>query len=270
MYSLAYSTYLGGYAGGTYNAPGIAVDAFGHVFLTGGTYHDFPITAGAFQTDFQGEESGKSAVYVTKMNAGGSALVYSTYLSVPEGTQTSGTDIAVDALGNAYIVGVTDSKHFPVTSGAFQQSNPTTGNGNRCSFVSKLGPSGSALVYSTYLCGATASSSATAIAIDPAGDAFVTGSTGSRDFPVTAGSFQQILKGQTNAFVTKLNPAGSALVFSTYLGGTDNTSAASITSDQEGNAFVAGRTYAFDFPVTSGAFQTVNHALPGHDNRTLL
>src|SRR5439155_8240278 len=125
--------------------------------------------------------------------------------------------IAVDAAGNAYVTGDTDSSNFPTTAGAFQ----TTLDGFLAAFVTKLNPTGSALVYSTYL-GGSAFDEGRRIAVGAAGNAYVTGDTRSTNFPITAGAFQTTLGGSAGAFVTKLNPAGSALAYSTHLGGTND------------------------------------------------
>ena len=168
-------------------------------------------TAGAFDTSL----TGFNDVFVTKLNAAGTGLVYSTYLG---GTGTAvgdqGNGIAVDALGSTYVTGMTESADFPTTLGAFD----TTLGGFRDVFVSKLDPTGSALVYSTYLGGIGAEGSG-GIVLDAAGSAYVGGVAGSADFPTTLGAFDTTFAGGTDAFVTKLNLAGTALVYSTYLGG---------------------------------------------------
>ena len=151
------------------------------------------------------------------------SLVYSTYLGGSNSDQ--GTRIAVDSSGNAYVIGSTSSSNFPTTVGAFQTTLRTTPPSDNA-FVSKLNSSGSALVYSTYLGGSntlTPVESGNGIAVDSSGNAYVTGSTGSSDFPTTPGAFQTTLRGTGNAFVSKLNSSGSALVYSTYLGGSTPT-----------------------------------------------
>src|SRR5208282_5206125 len=216
--TLVYSTYLGGsnYDQGS----GIAVDGSGNAYGAGFTYSaNFPVTAGAFQTTFAG-----GAAFVTKLNASGSALVYSTYLGGSGGAQAFG--IAIDGAGNAYVTG-SSGPNFPITAGAFQ----TTINGGFTSvaFVTKLNASGTALVYSTYLGGTggvpagETDAQAYGIAIDGAGNAYVTGYTLATDFPTTVGAFQTTLTGGSNAFITKLNASGTALLYSTYLGGGGDT-----------------------------------------------
>jgi carbohydrate binding protein with CBM6 domain/beta-propeller repeat-containing protein len=242
---LVYSTYLGG--GGISSkgddlAYGIALDADRNAYVAGSTTSaNFPTTAGAFDTTVSSAD-----VFVTKLNATGSALVYSTYLG--GGFDDSGRGIAVDAAGNAYVTGYTRSSNFPTTTGAFQ----TTFGGYSDAFVTKLNPTGSALVYSTYLGGVYGYG----IAVDAAGNAYVTGDTGLTDLPATAGAFQPTPGGQGDAFVTKLNPAGSALVYFTYLGGADSDAGSGIALDASGNAYVMGYTSSSNFPTTTGAFQT--------------
>jgi Tol biopolymer transport system component len=244
----SYSTYLGG--GSVDHGEGIAVDGAGNAYVTGSTGSlNFPTTAGAFQTTLGGGFCCNA--FVTKLNPDGSALVYSTYLGGSRFDQ--GSAIAVDAAGNAYVTGGTQSPNFPTTAGAFQ----TTLGGGAGAFVTKLNPDGSALVYSTYL-GGSGRDSGSGIAVNAAGNAYVTGTTLSPNFPTTAGAFQTTLGGGSccNAFVTKLNPDGSALVYSTYLGGSSQDMGIGIAVDAAGNAYVTGLTLSADFPVTAAAFQT--------------
>jgi hypothetical protein len=248
--ALVYSTYLGGSgsleSSGSEAVNGIAVDAAGNAYVTGGTNSsNFPTTAGAFQTTGGGISSD---AFVTKLNPTGSALVYSTYLGGSRGD--SGFGIAVDAAGNAYVTGDTDSTNFPTTVGAFQPGFAAGGD----AFVTKLNPTGSALVYSTYLGG---SAGASGIAVDALGNAYVTGIINSTTFPTTPGAFQRTFgDGTQDAFVTKLNPTGAALVYSTYLGGSRVDQGSGIAVDAAGNAYVTGITLSSDFPTTPGAFQT--------------
>src|SRR5712675_1074542 len=249
---LSYSTYLGG--SGDNSGRSIAVDADGNAYVTGTASAGFPTTAGAFQPT----GSGMSDAFVSKLNPAGSALVYSTYLGGSGSDAASG--ISVDAAGNAYVAGGTISIDFPTTAGAFQATLAGSGN----AFVAKLDPTGSALVYSTYLGGSSAGAlgdSASGIAVDAGGNAYVTGLTHSTNFPTTAGAFQTTFSDPSNtvdpdAFVTKLNPTGSALVYSTYLGGSRFDSGAGIAVDGAGNAYVTGATQSGNFPTTAGAFQT--------------
>jgi hypothetical protein len=240
---LIYSTYLGG-SNADYGF-GIAVDSAGNAYVTGTTDStDFPT-----MNPLQPANGGYNA-FVTKINPAGSALVYSTYLG--GNSNDEGQGIAVDSAGNAYVTGLTNSTDFPVTPGAFQ----TTLAGDSDAFATKINPSGSALVYSTYL-GGSGNDYGQGIAADSAGNAYVTGLTGSTDFPVTLGAFQTTLAGDADAFVTKINPTGSALVYSTYLGGTGIAYGDAIAVDSAGNAYVTGNTDSTNFPITPGALQTV-------------
>jgi len=245
--ALVYSTYLGGTS--VDEGYGIAVDSSGNAYVTGQTNSsNFPTTAGAFQTTLVAL-SGSYNAFVTKLNPSGSALVYSTYLG--GSSYDKGLGIAVDSSGNAYMTGSTVSTNFPTTAGAFETSLAQGEN----AFVTKLNPSGSALVYSTYL-GGSREDWGTGIAVDSSGHAYVTGLAHSSNFPTTAGAFQASLAGGFNAFITKLNPGGSALVYSTYLGGSGDDIGDGIAVDSSGNAYVAGYATSTNFPTTAGAFQT--------------
>ncbi len=241
---LVYSTYLGGRSREI--GLGITVDSAGSTYITGWTYsNDFPTTPGAFQTSLAGPDD----VFVTKLTPDGSSLVYSTYLGGIN--YDEGRGIAVDNAGSAYVTGYTSSNDFPTTTGVFQTSLA----GDADAFVAKLTPDGSGLVYSTYL-GGSSSDDGRGIALDNAGNAYVTGVTSSNDFPITTGAFQTSLAGSSDAFVTKLTPDGSGLVYSTYLGGSSSDDGRGIAVDNAGSAYVTGVTSSNDFPTTTGAFQT--------------
>jgi hypothetical protein len=254
--SLVYSTYLGG--SGTYGdyGTGIAVDAAGNAYVTGHAEStDFP-TANAFQPA-KGGASYIANAFVTKFAADGANLLYSTYLGGSIGDVGNG--IAVNAAGNAYVTGLTISTDFP-TANAFQ---PTKGGGSNVynAFLTKFSSDGASLVYSTYL-GASAGDSGNGIAVDAAGNAYVTGFTYSTDFP-TANAVQPSNQGAAtqspNAFVTKVSADGASLLYSTYLGGSGHDfgfgdQGQAIAVDAAGDAYVAGYTYSTDFP-TASAFQ---------------
>src|SRR5262245_36078224 len=164
-----------------------------------------------------------------------SALVYSTYFG--GGAEDTGSSIAVDASGHAYVTGWTGSSDFPVTPGAYQTS---WAGGGADAFVAKFDASG-ALVYSTYL-GADGYDVGRSVAVDPPGNAYVTGYFYTSAFPTTPGAYQTVNRGAYDAFVSKLNPSGSALLYSTYLGGNGDDNALAIAVDSQGNAYVTGST----------------------------
>src|SRR5262245_2742639 len=214
--ALVYSTFIGGTNFDFGRA--IAIDAAGNAYITGQTKSSgFPTTGGAFDRTFNVDTCPRCGIdqedaFVTKLNASGSALVYSTFLGGFD--IDDGMGIAVDAAGNAYVTGETGSLNFPTTAGAFD----TTRNADYDAFVTKLNSTGSAVVYSTYL-GASAVEYGSRIAVDAGGNAYIAGSTSSPDFPTTPGAFDPTANGGFDVFVTKLNASGSALVYSTYLGG---------------------------------------------------
>ncbi|MBD3920490.1 DUF11 domain-containing protein [Paenibacillus sp. PR3] len=238
---LLYSTYLGG--SDTDIGFGIAVDNQDNAYVTGQTLSlDFPTTPGAFQPG----KDGSSSVFVTKVNAAGTALVYSTFLG---GISSDlGRGIAIDSAGSAYVTGQTLSPDFPITAGAFQ---PFIG-GTQDAFVIKLSPSGGSLVYSTFL-GGEGVDTGFAIAVNSAGNAYVAGGTSSFNFPII-NELQPFIANE-HAFVTKFNAAGSALEFSTLLGGIGLDEAHGIAVDGSDSAYVTGTTTSPDFPTTPGAFQ---------------
>jgi Beta-propeller repeat len=255
---LAYSTFLGG--GAHEEGADIAVDGSGNAYVTGFTQSpDFPTTLGAF--DRTGAAGNNLDAFVSKLNATGSALVYSTFLG---GSNFEwGRGLALDAAGNAYLAGQTKSSNFPTTGGAFDRTFnvdncPRCGIDQYDAFVAKLNPSGSRLVFSTFL-GGTDFDDAFAVAVDGAGNTHVAGQTGSTTFPTTSGAFDRSRNGSFDAFVTKLNATGSALVYSTLLGGADNELPAGIALDTGGNAYVGGGTRSANFPTTPGAFDTTQN-----------
>lgn len=235
---LSYSTYLSGTSADY--ATGIALDAGRNAYIVGHTSStDFPVK-GAYQKS----RAGYQDVFVTKLNSTGTGILYSTYLGARRGS-SYGYAIAVDGAGNAYITGTTDSASFPVTAGAYQTTNTGV-----ASFVAKLNSSGNALAYSTYI--NTASSSA--LAIDFSGNAYVAGKATS-GFSITPNAFQtnnrSTVSPYQNGFVLKLNAAGSAAIYATYLGGSANDSVNGIAVDSSGNAFVTGTAKSADFPTTN-------------------
>jgi hypothetical protein len=234
--TLAYSSYLGG--GGVEFAKAIAIDTAGNAYVTGNTEsNNFPTTAAA-----QATYGGGLDAFVTKVNAAGSAKVYSTYLGGSGGDPGSG--LAVDAAGNAYVVGETDSSNFPISPGAFQ----TTRSAPRDAFWAKYDASGQR-VASTYV-GGSDFDRANAVAIDSAGNSYLTGETQSSDFPL-ASPVQATIAGNFDLFVTELNPGGTAVLFSTFYGGTQFETGHAIIVDDAGLVYVVGDTYSSDFPTVA-------------------
>lgn len=236
---MLYSTYLGGYSRDY--GYGIAVDAAGAVYVTGETSsNDFPLVS-----PIQATKGIVADVFITKINATGTAIVYSTFLG---GNYTDrDLDIAIDTSGAAYVTGEASSTDFPQKNpiqGALPPGGPYPPDG----FVTKINPSGSALVYSTYL-GGRSYDETRGIAVDAAGAVYVTGTTSSPDFPTEKPL--QLSNGDWDAFITKINPAGSAFVYSTYLGGSSVDFGESIAVDSSGAAYVTGSTSSRDFPAVS-------------------
>jgi len=241
--SLIYATYLSG--GTSDSAQAITVDNSGYAYITGWTEStDFPTTAGAYRTTSAGGQD----IFITKLNTTGSGLVYSTYLGGSQDDYSYG--IVLDSADNAYITGYTFSENFPTTPGAFQQCSS---NSYLQGFVTKLNSTGSALAYST--CFAAYEVQPQSIAVDDSGSAYITGyANGS--IPVTPGAFQTASGGSVDAFVAKFTPDGTALEYSTYLGGSGNDYGYAITVDSAGSAYVTGATSSQNFPTTASAFRS--------------
>jgi uncharacterized repeat protein (TIGR01451 family) len=207
---------------------------------------------------YAGTFGSSSDVFVTELNSTGSDILYSTYFGGSSDEQATG--ITIDASRNVYITGNTDSRDLPTTPGAFEASF-------RHVFVAKFNPSlsgASSLVYSTFLGGTlnAFNDRSFAIAVDTSGDAYVTGRTNATDFPATASAYASTCGTDANcnghlfdAFVTEINSSGSALVYSTYLGGSGDDQGNGIAVDGAGDIYVAGGTTSADFP-TLNAFQT--------------
>jgi hypothetical protein len=279
---LAYSSYLGGTGDEGGSCAGIAVDSDGNAYVVGGTTSiDFPTTKDSVQPTYGGGPVPSDRWYacgdafLSKVDPTGSTLVYSAYLGGTGCESSSGIGVAVDSHGNAYVTGITASFDFPTTPGAFQ----TAFGGSVCdgwtdcgdAFVTKVSPDGSSLAYSTYLGGSGNDIVDDTIAVDPAGNAYVAGSTDSTNFPTTSGAFQTSLTGTncadqdgsprpcSDAFVTKLNPTGSSLVYSTLIGGSNRENTLALALDASGNAWVTGATVSRDYPTTAGGFQNSFH-----------
>jgi len=260
---LVYSTYLGG--SGDDQAGGVAVDADGNVYVAGSTDStDFPLaTLGLLP-------AGDTHVFIAKLDATGSNLIYADYLG--GNGQDYGYALALDAANNVYITGSTSSSDFP-TINPFQGTYP----GSLNAFLSKISPDGSALLYSTYF-GGNGSDLPSSVAVDPTGEMIIAGYTSSTNLPV-ANAYQSGVSANLGGmygnygFLTKFSPDGSSLVYSTYFGGSSNEPLncggtpcwtppvnviAGMTMDSAGNAYVAGITNTYDFPITAGSYQTTD------------
>jgi hypothetical protein len=245
---LAWCSYLG--TDVSENALAVAAGADGTVYLTGYTTSPgFPTTQGAYDTSYS---NGGSNAFVTRFSPYGPEVVYSTYLGgggYISDTQ-EGWGLAVDASGNAYITGATSTSAFPVTPGAFD----TSFNGQSDVFVAKLNAQGSAIRWGTFI-GGDNLENAWSLTLDIEGNVYVSGSTKSDDFPVTPGAFDTThQRGNYDAFVAKLNNAGSELLFATYCGGSGWEHGQDIAVDKDGRIYLAGRTGSGNLPVTPGAW----------------
>ncbi len=236
--SLVYSTYLGG--SGNDEALSIAVDSVGNAYLAGFTTStNFP-TKNPIQASF----AGKVDAFVTKMNPSGDSLVYSTYLG--GNSEDEGSSIAVDNTGNTYLTGFTISKNFPTKNPI--QASFAEGQNFGDAFVAKINSSGNDLTYSTYL-GGSNDDLGTAVAIDSAGNAYLTGVTSSTDFPTKDPIQPSFGGGPFDMFVTKINPSGNTFVYSTYFGGSGDDEGLGIAVDNTGNAYLTGSTGSKNFPT---------------------
>ena len=248
--TLSYSTYLGGT--GFEQANDVAVDASGQFLITGITLSsDFPT-----MDPLQPVIGGSYDAFVTRLNAAGDTLLYSTYLGGSNHDEAGG--IAIDASGHAYVSGHTSSADFPVAS-ALQPLFA----GDWDAFVLKLTPTGDALVYSTYL-GGSHTDRNVEIAITASGEATIAGSTWSPNFP-THLAIDPTIGGVPDAFVARLNASGSALVFSTYYGGNSHDEGFGVAVDSEGHTVITGKTHSTDLPVVNAAQSVCTPPLPCHD-----
>lgn len=244
--ALIYSAYLGG--SGADVTRGLAVDAEGNVYVSGGTRStNFPVTAGAFQTTLRGP----SDAFAFKLNPAGNQLIYSTYLGGTNEEGFAGGGLVVDAAGQAYITGVTDSLDFPTSRVTFQRG---FGGGSSDAFVSKLRADGTGLAYSTYL-GGFDLDEGRGIAVDSPGRVYVTGRTRSPNL-VIHNAYQSFRRSTLDdAFLTKFNALGDLVTYSTFLGGSGNESAHGIVVDDSGLAYLAGETDSTDLLTTSDALK---------------
>ncbi len=242
--TLVYSTYLGG--SGDDLGSSIALDSSNNIYIAGTTSStNFPLHGAAF-----GANAGLADMFVTKIDATGANVIYSTYIGGSGQDRADG--IAVDSAGNAYVVGRIDSAstNFPATPGSFAT---TYRGGDFDGVVFKLNGQGNALTYSGFL-GGEENDSTEGVTVDSSGVAYVTGGTKSTGFPTTVNAYQPTRAGDTDAFLVKINSSGSTLLYSTYLGGSGSDRGSGVVIDPSGNAYVAGFTSAIDFP-TDSAFQ---------------
>ena len=238
-----FATYLGG--SGDDRAVAIAVDRFGNAIITGSTDStNFPVTSA-----FQAKPGGGQDAFVVKFNAAGSALVYSTYLGGRgggAGFPETGTGVVADPDGNAYVTGATSSTDFPT----WHPLNGRFFGGGTDAFAVKLSPGG-AIVYGTFL-GGSSMDMGCAIAVGAAGSAYIAGYTASTDIPVVD-PVQKTNGGILDAFVLQLAPEGDAIVFGTYLGGSNSEAGYGIAVSPGGSIYVAGQTLSYDFPLVNPA-----------------
>lgn len=239
---LLYSTYLGG-SGFEEVESNLAVDEEGNACITGQTNSvDFPVTGGAFQ----GKPGGGMDGFVAKLTHMGTSLIFATYLG--GSGDDRGRGIALDAANNVYVTGETKSANFPTSSNPFQKAY----KGAMDAFVTRLTPDG-AMIYSSFLGGGN-DDGGHGIAVDGTGSAYITGETYSDNFPTSSRAFQKTQAAYSDAFITKVNPTGTALLYSTYLGGNGHDQGNAIAVDSSGNAYIAGKTDSTNLPLVR-AFQ---------------
>jgi hypothetical protein len=240
--SMIFSTYIGGSYDDRANA--LALDNQGNVYLAGGAISvDFPVSSGAYQT----QNKGGIDCFVVKFDSLGNAI-FSTFIGGGSDDQANG--IAVDSRGNSYITGQTLSDSYPQVNATFQHSR----HGGNDAFVTELSADGSGLVYSTFA-GGGSDDIGFGIAVDPAGDAYVAGTTSSSDFPTTNGAYQRGYGGSGDMFVLAYSANGQNLMFATFLGSHGVDDGNGIALDSSNNIYVVGDTNSDQYPVTSDAVQ---------------
>ncbi|MDJ0837573.1 MAG: SBBP repeat-containing protein [Acidobacteriota bacterium] len=241
-----YVTFLGG--SGSDEAEAVALDPAGRVYVTGSTWSPaFPVAGDTVDTSHNGDRD----IFISRLSRDGDRLDYTTFLGGSGEDLGIAVDIGPD--GSVYVAGETFSPDFPV-------AGPRGSVQSQDAVVARLSGDGSQLIYANRL-GGSGSELTGGLAVDRIGNAFVTGRTGSGDFPTTPGAFSTALSGPLDAFITGFTPDGSTVIFSTYLGGSFNDYTTDIAVDVSGRAVITGSTSSTDFPVTAGAFdETPNGA----------
>jgi len=249
--SLTYATFLGGSS--IDYGHSIAVDGPGNAYVTGHTWSaNFPAAGGP---GYDTSHNGYYDAFVVKLNPGGTGLAYATFLGGSD--YDSGTGIAVDGSGHAYVTGNTESSNFPAAGGPGYDISYNGGDYD--AFVVKLNPGGTGLAYATFL-GGRSSDHSSDTAVDGSGNIYVTGNTDSPNFPAAGGpGYDTSYNGDYDAFVVKLNPAGTGLAYATFLGGSAGDGGGGIAVDGSGSAYVTGYTYSSNFPAAGGPGYDTSH-----------
>lgn len=256
--SLVYSTFIGG--GASDWCRDMCLDPSNNIILTGMAYNStdpYPTTSGAYDTDHNGEAD----AFVTKLNSQGSDILFSTFLGGSEDDE--GYGISLDASGDIFVTGRTDNSTvlFPTTDGAYQEAHM----GSVDAFITKLSSTGSDIIYST-LIGGDGQDDCNDICIDPSGNAYITGATriSTLPFPTTSSAYQTLNNGDFDAFVTKIDPSGANIIFSTLIGGGYGDTGNSILLDSRGNVMVGGHTIENEtvgFPTTPGSYDPIHNGI---------
>lgn len=252
---LLYSTYIGGQI--AEEAVGIKLDSAGNIYIAGKTSSsDFPTTAGAFDQSFNGGGPLLCDCFVSKLDASGTAFLYSTFLGGSQDDYCGA--LTINTMGEAYITGYTFSSNFPVTPGAYDTTFGSGIPGPIEMYITRLNSSGSDLVFSTFFGG----SSGKAIAVDIDGNVYVTGANVIGDLPITPDALDTTFNNSiyapsyTDAFVSKLDPTGASVLYSSYLGGGSSDYGLGLALDNTNNVYLTGWTWSTDFPITTNAFDT--------------
>ncbi|HEY3275420.1 MAG TPA: SBBP repeat-containing protein [Syntrophorhabdaceae bacterium] len=237
--------------GATTAVSGMVTDISGNVYVTGTVWGSIPVKRHSFQKS----RRGAGDAFIAKLDGSLTALLASTYFG--GSSEDEAVAVALDASGNVYASGWTASRNFPTTPGAYSRIKHSSDD-MRDTFISKFDASLMSLTASTYL-GGTGDNSASSVAVSASEEICVSGITASSDFPTTEGAYSRTLKGESDAFISKLDSSLSTLLASTYLGGAGQDYAASLVLDPSGNAYVTGITDSPDFPVTAGAYLPTGH-----------